>query len=288
MTMLYGFASKESSYPLGHVGNAFNVGVKMLDTDKRRYIVEGRGGTVVGLSFAVTKDESEELIQSRPVYASLPTSIGHKITLKNTNSLGDVKWFTLRGRVSRPEYVQNAIEAFNLENFLVLGALGIITCRENKIPNTAVDSSAPVETLPGFTNGTVGQITTMIENLPALGITPGKSDGRNVSKKIAASIRHAHGDVSTSAMAERIYLLRKFGVLPYALHWIMLDQNLEYVHVLHSKEPGGATRKAPYLYIGQNTQKTIVFASKREMIESSFSNMSIEAPPAGEVYTRFT
>ncbi len=288
MTMLYGFASKRESFPLGYVSEAIDVGVKSLHRDNRKQIVQGSGGTVMGISFAVDKNTSTSVLESRPAHQMLPQKIGNRITLKSTNSLGLIEWITLRGRVAEPEVLHEALELFDLNNLLVRGALAIVTSRDKIIPYEKVDSSAPIETLPGFSSGTVGQITLMINQLKKLKLQAGPMDGRQVSRKINASIPHSHGDVSTSAMAERLYLQKYFAVLPFALHWILVDQSLEFVHALHSQEPAGINRKIPYLSLAQNAKRSIIFASKSEMISHHFPEVEIEAPPSGQVYTRFT
>lgn len=290
MTMLYGWASQKETYPMTFMGDAFQKGVSELDKINRRFIVQGEGGTVLGIGFAlktknISTKQKELLTQSH----QLNPDIGNRIELTKSLETSQYTWFELRGRLTSPESVAITIGELGLNDLLVSGAFGIITARPDTLNPDQLDHTAPIEVLPTMTGGTVGLITNMIKDLPQLGIVRSGQDGRSLLQTIAQAMNHSSGEVTTSAMAQRLYLLRNFAHLAYSLHWAILDLDLHYVHALHSREQGDVPRIYPYLYIGKNEKNgTVAFGSKAGMFDHNLGIMNPEAPDINQVRTIFT
>jgi len=290
MTMLCGWASQKETYPLSNIGEAFQNGVAQLDKIDRRFIVQGEGGTVFGLGFALrSSSNSNNQPQIHPRFLQLKPEYGSKIKLSKSRETSRYSWYELRGRLSSPESVAFAISLLGLNELLVDGAFGIITARPDKLKSTQHDNTAPLEILPSLAGGTVGLITNMIEELPQLRLDKSRQDGRTLLRKIAKDMNHSSADVTGSAMAQRLYLLKKFGNLEYSLHWALLDLDLQFVHALHSREYANVPRAYPYLFIGKHEKSgTVAFGSKAEMFRQNLGIIKLEAPDINQVRTHFT
>jgi hypothetical protein len=287
--MLCGWVSQKESFPLGEIAAAFKSGVKELDKNQSRDIVDGVAGTVFGMAINLTNSQEVKEVLRHGNIQLLKEQIGGSFKISHIQTIEENNWLEVRGRLTGSNVVSQCIEDLGLSDLLSSATVAVITQRTYPTDRSKVDEGAPVGIHRLLIGGTVGAVSVMISDLPQLGLKRTNEDGKQVIAKVATEIPVVSIQDPELTHNTRAYLEKTFLHEPYSLHWVFVDPLRRFVHLMRSEEMDAKARENLYLFAGKNQKTgTIVFASKKEMIGDAFGKLDVNAIHERAIQTHYT
>lgn len=266
--MLYGWASQKEKYPLQLVTTAVQAGYQHLFDRNEVWKIVGEGGSSFALAVKTLGLESSPLGNLSASEIG-PSELYGKLKIEKES---DGSWLTVRGRLTSPIHIADVVGDLGVGNIVASSIMLSMTARSEKLHPYLTDETAPLEIKSAGVGSVIGLITNLIAETANLNLKVSERDGRTILNYLL------------SDSAKIMEKLEYFSSLPYALHWVIMNNLGTKVHIMRSLEPDGFVRTDPVLFTGQNKKGTIVFARHAEMISGEFS-ADLTAPNPGTVYT---